>query len=171
MSNFMSFESEVFDFTAQDGMTLVQGVNHDFPSQKNGAGKSTIFASLVYTLFGIVPKIKKNENIINRLANPQEMRLALWLDVDGQSYKIARGIAKKSSTLEVKKLVNEDEEDMTKSSIAETQKMIEDDILHCDISIFLRTILLTADETYNFYLLKKTDLFLTYCLFQFQEDH
>ena len=35
--------------------------------------------------------------------------------------------------------------------------MLEDDILHCDISIFLRTILLTADETYNFYLLKKAD--------------
>ena len=155
--NFMSFEDEVFDFSEHRGMILVQGVNYDFPSQKNGAGKSTIFASLVYTLFGVVPKIKKNENIINRLANPQEMRLVLWLDVDGQSYKIARGIAKKSSTLEVKKLVNEVEEDMTKSSIIETQKMIEDDILHCDISIFLRTILLTADETYNFYLLKKAD--------------
>lgn len=156
--NFMSFKDEVFDFSAQNGMTLVQGVNNDFPGQKNGAGKSNIFLSLAYTLFGDMPKIKKNENIINRLASPQEMRLVLWLDIDGQSYKIARGIAKRSSSLEVKKLDGAGgEEDVTKSSIAETQKMLEDDVLHCDISIFLRTILLTADETYNFYLLKKTD--------------
>ncbi len=154
----MSFEDEVFDFSEHDGMTLVQGINCDFPGQTNGSGKSNCFLSLVYTLFGDMPKIKKNENIINRLANPQEMRLALWLDVDGQSYKIARGIAKKSSSLEVLKLASDgSEEDITKSSIAETQKMLEDDILHCDISIFLRTILLTADETYNFYLLKKAD--------------
>lgn len=156
--NFMSFEDEVFDFSEHDGMTLVQGINCDFPGQTNGSGKSNGFLSLVYTLFGDMPKIKKNENIINRLANPQEMRLALWLDVDGQSYKIARGIAKKSSSLEVAKLADDGaEEDITKSSIAETQKMLEDDILHCDISIFLRTILLTADETYNFYLLRKAD--------------
>lgn len=156
--NFMSFEDEVFDFSEHDGMTLVQGMNHDFPGQKNGSGKSNTFLSIVYTLFGDMPKIKKNENIINRLASPQEMRLVLWFNVDGQHYKVARGIAKRASTLEVKKLDSEGtEEDITKSSIAETQKMLEDDILHCDISIFLRTILLTADETYNFYLLKKAD--------------
>ena len=156
--NFMSFEDEVFDFSEKDGMTLVQGINNDFPGQTNGAGKSNIFLSLAYTLFGDMPKIKKNENIINRLANPQEMRLVLWLDVDNKSYKIARGISKKASSLEVLKIAKDgSEEDITKSSIAETQKMIEDDILHCDISIFLRTILLTADETYNFYLLKKAD--------------
>ena len=156
--NFMSFEDEVFDFSEKDGMTLVQGINNDFPGQTNGAGKSNIFLSLAYTLFGDLPKIKKNENIINRLANPQEMRLVLWLDVDNKSYKIARGISKKASSLEVLKIAKDgSEEDITKSSIAETQKMIEDDILHCDISIFLRTILLTADETYNFYLLKKAD--------------
>lgn len=154
----MSFEDEVFDFSEKDGMTLVQGINNDFPGQTNGAGKSNIFLSLAYILFGDMPKIKKNENIINRLANPQEMRLVLWLDVDNKSYKIARGISKKASSLEVLKIAkDESEEDITKSSIAETQKMIEDDILHCDISIFLRTILLTADETYNFYLLKKAD--------------
>ena len=157
--NFMSFEDEVFDFSENRGMILVQGVNHDFPGQKNGSGKSNVFLSLVYTLFGDMPKIKKNENIINRQASPQEMRLVLWLDVDQQSYKIARGIAKRASTLEVVKLDSggKEEENITKSSIAETQKMLEDDILHCDISIFLRTILLTADETYNFYLLKKAD--------------
>lgn len=156
--NFMSFEDEVFDFSAQDGMTLVQGINRDFPGQKNGAGKSNIFLSLVYALFGEMPKIKKNENIVSRFASPQEMRIALWIDVDSQSYKIARGIAKRASSLEIKKILEDgSEEDLEKSSIAETQKMIEEELIHCDMPIFLRTILLTADETYNFYLLKKAD--------------
>ena len=37
--NFMSFEDETFDFSDHRGMILVQGVNHDFPGQKNGSGK------------------------------------------------------------------------------------------------------------------------------------
>lgn len=158
MSNFMSFESEVFDFAAQDGMTLVQGVNNDFPGQKNGAGKTTAFLSLFYALFGEMPGKMKNENIINRQASSRDLRVVLWLDVDGTSYKIARSITKKASALELKKLgASGEEEDITKSSIAETQEMIESDILKCDPAIFLRTILLTADQNYNFYLLKKAE--------------
>jgi len=156
ISNFMSFESEVFEFGALDGMTLVQGVNHDVVGQKNGSGKSTLFLSLAYALFGELQTDMKNENVVSRFANPKEMRLVLWLDVDNEHYKITRGIVKKASSLSVLKLDDDGSEtDITKSSIAETQEMLETDILHCDLSIFLRTILLTADQTYNFYLLKK----------------
>lgn len=158
MSNFMSFDSEVFDFSAQDGMTLVQGINNDFPGQKNGAGKTTAFLSLFYALFGEMPGKMKNENIINRQASSRDLRVVLWLDVDSTSYKIARSISKKSSSLELKKITSDGtEEDITKSSIAETQEMLENDILKCDPAIFLRTILLTADQNYNFYLLKKAE--------------
>lgn len=161
MSNFMSFEDEVFDFAAQDGMTLVQGINNDFPGQKNGSGKTSSFLSLLYVLFGEIPTSQtkmKNENIINRQSKTKDMRLVLWLDVDQKKFKIARGISKKATSLNVFELEDDGaEKDITKSSIAETQEMLEKDILHCDISIFLRTILLTADQTYNFYLLKKAD--------------
>ena len=53
--------------------------------------------------------------------------------------------------------IDGDEVDITLSTIAETQYFIEKQILHCDMSMFLRTILLTADNTYNFYTLKKAD--------------
>lgn len=155
--NFMSFEDEVFDFSSLRGMTLVQGANNDFPGQKNGSGKTSLMASLLYALFGQLQSKIKNENVISRFADKKEMRLVLWFDVDSINYKIARSITKKASSLELFKLSDNLEEDITKSSIAETQSFLEDEILHCDISIFLRTILLTADQAYNFYLLKKAD--------------
>lgn len=154
----MSFEEEAFDFLARSGMTLVHGVNNDFPGQKNGTGKTNLWAALLYSLFGqsFFSKMK-NENIVNRQSASRDMRLVLWLDIDGISYKIARGISKKTTFLNACKIENDTEEDLTRSSIAETQEMLETEILKCDVSIFLRTILLTADQTYNFYLLKKAD--------------
>jgi len=49
----------------------------------------------------------------------------------------------------------EDEIDLTKSTMTETRKFIADEILHCDLSIFLRTVLLSSDQNYNFFRLKK----------------
>ena len=46
---------------------------------------------------------------------------------------------------------------ITKSTIAETRDYFETQILHCDISLFLRTILLTSEQNYNFFNLKKQD--------------
>lgn len=40
ISHFMAFDSEVFDFEAQNGMNLVCGKNFDIPSSKNGCAKS-----------------------------------------------------------------------------------------------------------------------------------
>ena len=48
-----------------------------------------------------------------------------------------------------------EEHDMTKSSILETRKFLANEILHCDIDVFLRTILLSSDQNYNFFRLSK----------------
>ena len=144
--NFMSFADEMFDFSSCKDLTLVKGVNHDLNDDANGAGKSTLFAALLYALFGETQDRIKNEHIVNRYVKDNDMRLALWFSSDDDEYKIVRGLAKKkNSYLQLFKVSGDDETEMTKSSIAETQKLLEDEILHCDISIFLRTILLTAD--------------------------
>ena len=90
----------------------------------------------------------KNENLINRYAKTRDMGVALVFNVDGQEYKIRRSVSKgKNSNLELFSFDSKtsDYVDITKSTIAETQSFIENDIIHCDITIFLRTILLTAD--------------------------
>lgn len=161
LKNFMSFEHESFDFNAFPGMTLVQGKNNDIPGSKNGSGKSQLWNSLLYALFGQLQTKIKNENLLNRNVDSNEMEVAVLLSVDKKVYKICRGMAgKKSSYLSIFSAdasTGESVDDLTKSTIAETQKFIEEDMLHCDITMFLRTILLTADQTYNFYMLKKAD--------------
>jgi DNA repair exonuclease SbcCD ATPase subunit len=79
----MSFESESFDFDSCVGMNLVQGKNNDIPNSKNGVGKSQLYLSLLYALFGQLQSKIKNENIINRYANSKDMIVALTFDVDG----------------------------------------------------------------------------------------
>ena len=56
----MAFEDEVFDFSKNYGMTLIQGKNNDIPNEVNGSGKSTIFQSLTYVLFGQIQSGIKN---------------------------------------------------------------------------------------------------------------
>lgn len=154
--SFMSFEDESFDFSAHPGMVLVRGRNNDLPNDEtNGSGKTAVFNSLVYALFGETQgKIKKNENVVNKFARDKDMRLVLTFSVDGAEYKVVRGLNKgKQSYLE---LYNGGQQ-ITKSSIAETQTYIENEVIRCDLPIFLRTILLTSKQTYNFYDLKKSD--------------
>lgn len=156
--SFMSFEDQIFDFSNMNGMTLVQGKNNDIPNLKNGSGKSTLFMSLLYALFGQLQNKIKNENIVNRYATDKDTRVVLAFDIDGQQYKIVRGIAKgKTSYLNLYQIDNDNENDITQSTISETQSFIEEQLLHCDITIFMRTIMLSADQTYNFYTLKKAD--------------
>lgn len=158
MRNFMSFAEESFDIASCKGMNLVQGKNNDILGSKNGAGKSTIFSAILYVLFGQLQTKIKNENLVNKYVKDKDMDLVLDLDIDGVSYKIRRGLAKgKSSYLALIKVEDGNEVDITKSTIPETQEFIEKELVHCDATIFLRTILLTADQTYNFYMLKKAD--------------
>jgi DNA repair exonuclease SbcCD ATPase subunit len=153
--SFMSFEDEVFEFDARKGMVLVRGRNNDLPDEVNGSGKSNLWGALTYVLFGQVQdRIKKNENIVNRFVADRDMRVALTLYADGKPYKVVRGLNKgKTSYLEL----YSGDDDVTKSTIAETQDFLEKEIIRCDLSIFLRTILLTSKQTYNFYELKKAD--------------
>lgn len=158
IKNFMSFADEAFDIASCKGMSLVQGKNNDIPGAKNGCGKSNMWYALLYVLFGQLQSKIKNENLVNKYSSIKDMDLALSLDVDGQSYVIRRGLAKgKSSYLQLCKVEDGKEADITKSTILETQAFIESEVIHCDITIFLRTMLLTADQNYNFYMLKRAD--------------
>ena len=94
--NFMSFGDEVFDFDKQHGMSLVTGKNFDIPNGKNGAGKSTLFATLLYGLYGQLSNKVKAENIANRYLDDKEVRVAVYLDLDGKTYKVVSGLNKRA---------------------------------------------------------------------------
>ena len=82
------------------------------------------------------------------------MRVSLSFEADDAHYRIARGLAKgKTSYLEL----YEGENDITKSTISETQAFLEKEILRCNAATFSRTMFLTSSQTYNFYEMKKSD--------------
>ena len=159
LHNFMSFAEESFDFTQCKGMNLVQGKNNDVPGSKNGCGKSQLWISIAYALFGQTPNEMKNKSIVSRTSSKKDLDVVLEFAVDDKSWKIRRGMSKGSNSYLTLLEVKEDggEVDVTKSTIAETQKHIEDNILKLDMMMFFRTVLLTADQTYNFYKMKKAD--------------
>ncbi len=63
---------------------------------KNGAGKSTLFATLLYGLYGQLSNKVKAENIANRYLGDKEVRVAVYLDLDGKTYKAASGLNKRA---------------------------------------------------------------------------
>lgn len=158
--NFKSFLDETFDFSKNFGMTLVCGKNLDIPGQANSAGKSSIFDALLYALFGQLQTSVKNKNLKNRYSKEQTMSVVIDFNIDGEKfYSIERGLNKYGSSF--LKLFCIDSEtnsrnDITKSSVQETEEFIENELLHCDVSIFLRTILLSSDQNYNFFMLTKS---------------
>ena len=155
IKNFLSFEDEEFNFNSVDGMTIILGKNNDIPGSKNGAGKSNLFSALVYALYGDIPNGLKRNNIPNRvLPNSVPTQIKLNFFAGKQKYLIDRGLTKKQRLAYCNIFKYDDEGklvDITKSSILLTQKFINTEILKIDMSMFLRAILLSADQTYNFF--------------------
>lgn len=75
------------------------------------------------------------------------MRVVASFAVDGEDWRVASGFTKHGAPYCELWKVAEDgtETDMTKSTIAETRKFLETELLHCDLPMFLRTVLLSSD--------------------------
>ena len=54
-------------------------------------------------------------------------------------------VGRLKNDIEITKDEDGNELDLTKSSMVETRKFLEKEILHCDMSIFLRTVMLSSD--------------------------
>lgn len=127
---------------------------HEYYANGIVSHNSSMFSALTYALFGQTQEEINNKNVVNRYVDDKDMRLVIEFTVDDKPYKIVRGLTKgKQSYLELYCF----NEDVTKSTIAETQEFIEKELLMCDMSIFLRTVMLTASQDYNFYKMKKAD--------------
>lgn len=158
IKNFMSFSEETFEFNKFKGMIRIKGKNHDIPNQLNGSGKSNLSNALVYGLFGELPFKLKNENVNNRYINDKNTSVRVFFKVDKKKYEIVSGLRGRQSYCDLYEVSKGGElKDISRSSIAETRKYLENEILHCDMNLFMRTIYLNSDENFNFYKLKQAD--------------
>ena len=158
IQNFASYEDEVFDFSSMTGMNLICGKNMDLNGCANGSGKSFLMQTILFALFGQTLHNIKNENIPNRYVDKdQPTSVKLWFKADGTQYIVESMLSKKYHNMACNIYQIDDKGeaiDLSKSSVRETRKFIEKEILQCDMSIFLRTIMLTSDQTYNFFKLR-----------------
>lgn len=165
--NFLSFEDEEWDFSNTSRLVLVKGVNKDTESTlgntSNGSGKSAWSHALMYALFGQLSGKIHNSNLKNKyldkLRDGWKMSVAVEVDTilsntNVKAWKIVRGIQKGSSTV-VLQLFELDEnnewKDISKSTSANTQKFIEDNVLFMNFEMYQRLVMLSVDDKYNFF--------------------
>lgn len=154
--NYKSFADEVFDFNTHTGLNLICGKNNDIPGSKNGSGKSSLCQALLFSLYGQTQDNIKNANVANKYMKSKEVRVVTYFEIEGHEYKVASGFDKRGGPYcQLSEIVEGDEVDLTRSTMTETRKYIANELLHCDMSIFLRTVFLSSDQNYNFFRLKK----------------
>lgn len=129
---------------------------HEFYANGIVSHNSQLFESLCFSLYGQTRNNIKNGNIHNKYIPGKETRVVTYFSIEKHNYKVASGFNKHGVPYcELYEIIDNNEVNITKSTIAETRKFLENEILHCDISIFLRTILLSSDQNYNFFRLRK----------------
>jgi chromosome segregation ATPase len=119
--NFLSIGNDQIVIDFQSGFNLITGKNIDNPDRANGSGKSSVAELFFYALFGKTIRDIKKEFIINNITKGKgaiELTFDVETDNDTQTYTIKRQVKPSSVTL------FKGEEDITKDSIANTDKFI-----------------------------------------------
>ena len=126
VSNFMSYgqKPQTFDLD-QVGSRLILGENKDIGEagkSRNGCGKTNIFNSILFCLFGkgIDHQLKADEYI--NLTNGKRMSVSLLLSVGNTDYQITRTRKPNSVTLEA--IQGDTVTNLTHDSMANTDKHI-----------------------------------------------
>ena len=90
IENFMGFKGKhSLDFNSLTGAVLIEGKTDDPKSPSNGAGKSSVYDSLLYVLYGSpIRNTQYADNIIHGTC--KESKLALDLSVDNKQCRIER---------------------------------------------------------------------------------
>lgn len=161
--NFMSFRDVKFDFGSFGRkVVVVTGRNDDIAGGegcRNGAGKTTIFSALMFAVYGEGLNGVLAANVANWNCTPKDnVEISLSVTTDGTEWRIERILTGKRRAQELRvyrKNGEGDFEDASRSTIAETQRLVETEIVPCGKDGFLRCILFTADRNYNFFELGK----------------
>lgn len=136
IENFKSIGEAVVDFDNQ-GIVKVLGDNsYEANASSNGAGKSSIFMALFWSLYGKDPKGISNPQ--NRYTN-SPCNVVLDFEVDSKPYQIIRYM--KGATQNVVLMI--DGIDRSARNRSDTDKIIRDDILKMSSDIFLSLVYLS----------------------------
>jgi len=135
IQNFLSYKQQELDID-EHNFCLIIGDNEDSSSaDSNGAGKSAIFEAICWCLFGRTVRGAEYDDVINEKAG-KNCKVVLDLTDGSTNYKIVRGRkTKEGNTL----AVFQNGKDISKSSVAETEKLIEQ-IIGMNYQIFINSV-------------------------------
>jgi len=131
--NIMSYQNEFSSLDFSEGIDLILG--------RNGSGKSTIADSLFYVLFGRPYRKVKTSSLINRITK-KGLLVELNLKVNNKQYKIIRG--QKPNRFEI---FLDDTLIEQRAATKDYQKMLEEEILTLNETIFRQLIILGANQS------------------------
>jgi DNA repair exonuclease SbcCD ATPase subunit len=125
-------------------------------SGENGSGKSSCVVDVLYFgLFGRTYRKQKLENLVNWI-NKKNLVVKIWFDVNNKSYIIERGL--KPALLRVWVLKGEEYELIpVSSSSKDYQKIIEEEILQMNESVFNQTVIKSMTKNLSFMNLPKLE--------------
>ena len=164
--NFISFVDEEWDFDSTSRLILIKGENKDTESPlgntSNGSGKSAWANALMYALFGQLNGKFHNENIRNDFSDTVKdgFKMSVAVEIDTimsktnvRHWRIVRGLQKSKAAVVLQLFVLDDGEwkDISKSSSANTQKFIEDNVLFMNFEMYQRLVMLSIEDKYNFF--------------------
>jgi len=123
---------------------------------ENGAGKSSCVVDVLYFgLFGKTYRKQKMEQIVNWV-NRKNLEVTVWFTIKSDKYRIERGL--KPSFLRVYKEEQGDYELIpVMSSSRDYQKIIEEDILQMNESVFNQTVIKSMTKNLSFMNLSKRE--------------
>ena len=158
VQNFKSVgELIVVDFEHLTGLNYIFGTNNDYPSSRNGCGKSAIFLdALVFALYGRTMKNTNNQYLANRNCDKKLKTYAkLYFEVDGILYTVESSckpyVKHVSMTLQQYDAQKDDWIDLTQSSVIKTRQYVSETILNCSFDLFKSSIVISASDCLNFY--------------------
>lgn len=130
LKNFLSYGATLSTFKIESGLTLISGQNKD-TSRSNGAGKSGLNESIVWSLFGKTIKDISKDQILN-WKNKKKCYVEISFTIDEIKYRVERGI--KPNVL---KIFKDDVEIEQMASVTDFQKYLEEEILKIDYKTFV----------------------------------
>jgi DNA repair exonuclease SbcCD ATPase subunit len=153
IKNFLSVGDVPVEIFPKRGLNIITGENLDVVGRQNGIGKSTIADGFYFALFGETIRDIKSKSIINKFTN-KTCECVVEFDVEENgnkdSYKIVR-------TLKPSKLfLFKNEEDVTQSTIAETDETISK-ILNASKEVFQNSVIMSVNGTTPFMATKKVE--------------
>ena len=156
IQNFKSFKELEFDFDKHHGLNYVFGVNNDIPGTNNGVGKSNLYDSLLFALFGKSFNNNNNQYLPNRVVDKKlKTSVILEFDVNDDKYIVKSFIKHMRKPFTVNCTLEKNGEDITLSSSKETRQFIEKELLKCDYDLFKQSIILSSGEANNFFKMTK----------------